>query len=260
MMALELEDRARARGARDLRDHRRLRLDVRRLSPRADGSRRRADREVHARRDRQVGPRAGRDRLHQLSRHVDAAERRDRIALHAPGVRHARRAHSGVVDEVDDRPSAGRERSGGRGRHRAGAVARLPAADDQPDRVPIRDCDLDFIPNAGPRRVAGGGALQLPWIRIEEQRARARPIHPRAIARRAEMDDVAIAGAGPAGALAAAILARAGLRVQRVRSRALSTSQALRRHAESRRARGASPSRRRRRRSSRTAIRSTACC
>ena len=76
MMALELEDRARARGADDLRDHRRLRLDVRRVSPRPDGSRRRADREVHAGRRRQVGAVAGGNRLHQLSRHVDTAERR----------------------------------------------------------------------------------------------------------------------------------------------------------------------------------------
>ena len=44
MLVLEREDRARARAARDLRHDRRLRIDLRRLSPRADGSRRRADR------------------------------------------------------------------------------------------------------------------------------------------------------------------------------------------------------------------------
>ena len=72
MVVLEREDRARARGAHDLRDDRRLRLDLRRLSPRADGSRRRADRPRDAARDRAVGPRARGDRLRQLSRHVDA--------------------------------------------------------------------------------------------------------------------------------------------------------------------------------------------
>ena len=55
MLALELEDRARARGAQDLRDRRRLRVHLRRLSPRADGSRRRADRPLHAGGDRPVG-------------------------------------------------------------------------------------------------------------------------------------------------------------------------------------------------------------
>ena len=47
MLVLEREDRALARGAHDLRAHRRLRLDVRRLSPRADGSGRRRDRALH---------------------------------------------------------------------------------------------------------------------------------------------------------------------------------------------------------------------
>ena len=36
---------------------------------------------------------------------------------------------------------------------------------------PDPDCDLDFIPNQGRAAVAGRGALQLPWVRIEEQRA-----------------------------------------------------------------------------------------
>ena len=52
MLTLELEDaRPRAR-RRDLRHHRRLRLDLRRLSSRPDGPRRRADRPLHAHGDR----------------------------------------------------------------------------------------------------------------------------------------------------------------------------------------------------------------
>ena len=34
-------------------------------------------------------------------------------------------------------------------------------------------CDLDFIPNARPRRAGRGRALQLPRVRLEEQRPRA---------------------------------------------------------------------------------------
>ena len=39
MLVVEREDRARARGAKDLRRHRRLRIDLRRIPPRADGAR-----------------------------------------------------------------------------------------------------------------------------------------------------------------------------------------------------------------------------
>ena len=47
--------------------------------------------------------------------------------------RHADRG-AGIVDQVDDRPSAGRERRGGRGRDGAGDDARPAAADDQSRR------------------------------------------------------------------------------------------------------------------------------
>ena len=63
------------------------------------------------------------DRLRQLPRHVDAAERRGRVALRAPGVRRARRARAGLVDQVDDRPPAGRQRRRRRRDRRAGAAA-----------------------------------------------------------------------------------------------------------------------------------------
>ena len=58
MVVLEREDRARARGATHLRVDRRLRIDLRRLSPRADGAGRRGDRPRDDPGDRAVGPRA----------------------------------------------------------------------------------------------------------------------------------------------------------------------------------------------------------
>ena len=83
MLALEREDRARARGARIYATidgyastcdaYHRVQMDP-------DGEQIvRCMHEAVA----QVRPRAGRDRLHQLSRHVDAAERRHRVAVHA---------------------------------------------------------------------------------------------------------------------------------------------------------------------------------
>ena len=87
MVALERESRARARGARVYATidgyastcdaYHRVQMDpdgeqiVRCMT--AGG--------------RALRPRARRDRLRQLSRHVDAVERRDRVALHAPGLR-----------------------------------------------------------------------------------------------------------------------------------------------------------------------------
>ena len=56
----------------------------------------------------------------------------DRVAMHPSGVRRAGRARARVVDQVDDRPSAGCQRRRRHRHHRAGAVARLPAADGQP--------------------------------------------------------------------------------------------------------------------------------
>ena len=117
-------------------------------------------------------PGARRDRLHQLPRHVHAAERRDRVAVHAPRVRRAGRARAGLVDQVDDRPPAGRQR---RGRHRgdgACPVARVPAADGEPARP--RSGVRHGLPAAGgPRGASCRGAVQLPGVRVEEQRRRA---------------------------------------------------------------------------------------
>ena len=83
------------------------------------------------------------------------------------GDRAERRA--GIVDQVDDRPPAGRQR---RRRHRdvgPGAVARLPAADDQPARTRSR-LRSRLHPQHRPPGVGRRGALQLPWLRVQEQR------------------------------------------------------------------------------------------
>ena len=101
------------------------------------------------------------------------AERRGRIAVRASRVRRARRSPRGIVGEVDDRPPAGRERRRRRRHGRAGAVARLSAADDQPSRARsgVRS-RLHSEPR--PRRRRGGRALQLSRLWIEEQRDRPR--------------------------------------------------------------------------------------
>ncbi len=82
MVVLEREDRARARGAQDLRVDRRLRLDLRRVSPRADGAGRQGDRARDDAGDRAIGPRAARQ-IGYVSYHGTStlAERRRRIAV-----------------------------------------------------------------------------------------------------------------------------------------------------------------------------------
>ena len=214
-----LDGGARARGTRagarraHLRDHRRSRVDVRRLSSRADGSGRHADRPRDAAGHRAIGPRARGDRLRELSRHVDRAQRCRRVALRAPAVRPAGRSRSWVVDQVDDRPSAGRER---RGRHRhggAGAAARLSAADDQPGRGRSR-----LRPRLHPeRRPRGRGAAALCNCLGFGSKNSAIVLGRAGAWRkccRERETDVVVVGAGPAGAIAALVLARAGVRVR----------------------------------------------
>ena len=146
------------------------------------------------------------DRLRQLPRHLDAVERRDRVALRAARLRPPCRRGARVVDEVDDRPSAGGERRGRRGGHRDGADARRAAADDQPRR-PGSGVRHGFHSEHRARRRGRRRALQLSRVRIQEQRAgpRARPMTP-----------ALVVGAGPAGTVAALVLARAGVHVRLV--------------------------------------------
>ena len=219
--SLEREDRALARGVARLRAHRGLRLDVRRVSPRADGSRRRRNRPLHRDGARRARSAAGRDRLHQLPRHLDAAERRHRVEMRAARVRRACRSRSRLVHQVDDRPSAGRQR-------------RAPAS--PPPRWRCSDGILPPTINLdepGSRRATwtssrtrraradiDAGALQLPRLRIEEQRARCSDgfegTRGRVGRGRTPVPDVLVVGAGPAGSVAALVLARAGVRVRLV--------------------------------------------
>ena len=77
-----------------------------------------------------------------------------------------------VVDQVDDRPPSRRQRRG-RDRHRrARHAARIPAADDQPDR-PRSRLRPRLHSQRRPRRRGVRRALQLPGLRIQEQCDRA---------------------------------------------------------------------------------------
>ena len=138
MIVLEREDRARARGARVYAtiDGYGSTCDAyHRVQMEPDG-----EQIVRAMslRDRSLRTAARRDRIRQLSRHVDGAERRCRVALRAPAVRRSRRPRRRLVHQVDDRPSAGRQRRCRHRDHRARAAGAVPAADDQPGRRPIR--------------------------------------------------------------------------------------------------------------------------
>ena len=142
---------ARARARRDdLRDGRGLPLDLRRVSPRADGSRTaprssRAMRGAVERSDRAL------EEIGYVNYHGTSTQLNDAIESQCTrrvfGALADRRA--GLVDQVDDWPSARRQR---RGRHRgdgAGAVARVPAADRSTCVDPDPACDLDYVPERG---------------------------------------------------------------------------------------------------------------
>ena len=167
---------------------------------------------------------------------------------------------AGLVDQVDDRPSAGRERRGGHRDVCAGVVARLPAADHQ--SVDARSGLRPRLHSQhGPRHRRRGRALQLSWIRIQEQRDRHRQslTRSREDAQRVSHAAARVRRARERACRGTAEVPRsfgcrnrrrrpcrgnsgAGTRARRrprqaLRSRALSTSQAVRRHRQPWRAR-----------------------
>ena len=94
MLVLEREDRARARGAKvyaSIDGYGSTCDAYHRVQMAPDGDE--IVRAITTAIDRS-GRRAGGDRLHQLSRHVDRHQRRRRVAVRAPGVRRARRARA----------------------------------------------------------------------------------------------------------------------------------------------------------------------
>ena len=94
ILVLERLERARGSRRKSLRGGRILRVHVRCLPSRADGSRRGRDRPLHGTGACARGPVARVHRLRQLSRHVDGAERSRRIPMRADDVRPARGAAS----------------------------------------------------------------------------------------------------------------------------------------------------------------------
>ena len=179
MVVLEREDRARARGATRLRDDRRLRLDLRRLPPRADGSRRRADRPRDAAGDRAIRPPDRGDRLRQLSRHVDDPQRRrsNRAACAQLFGRAPTRIAGSSTKSMIGHPQGASGAAGIVTTALAMANGFLPPTINLDDPDP--ECDI----STSSRTRAGGRArrrraLQLPRLRLEEQRDRARRAAP----------------------------------------------------------------------------------
>ena len=141
--------RARARRA-DLRVHRRLRIDVRRLPPRADGAGRRGDRPRDDAGRRAVRPAA--EEIGYVSYHGTSTVLND--AVESRCVRevfgaHAERLAGSSVKSMIGHPQGA---SGA-----AGVVTAMLALDRQflPPTInhtdPDPDCDLDYVPNQGRR-------------------------------------------------------------------------------------------------------------
>jgi 3-oxoacyl-[acyl-carrier-protein] synthase II len=85
-------------------------------------------------------------RLHQRPRHLDQDERRQRDAGDQEGLRRPRPQADGQLDQVDDRPHAGRSRRC-RERHlRPGPGPRGDPPDHQLHHAGS-ECDLDYVPN-----------------------------------------------------------------------------------------------------------------
>ena len=88
-----------------------------------------------------------RDRLHQRPRHLDADGRRDRAGRGRAAAGRARRQGDHVLDQVGDRPPAGRGRRG-----RGGLHARWPSATRSRRRpststIPSVETPIDLVPH-----------------------------------------------------------------------------------------------------------------
>ena len=171
MLVLEREDRARRARRADLRDDRRVRVNLRRLPPRPDGSRWRSDCPRDAARARPVRPSAGGDWLRELSRHLDGVERCGRVAVRT-------RLFGAIAADV---PGSSTKSMIGHPQGASGAAGVVTAALALRDGFlpptinlasPDPDCDMDFIPNKGRAAQPIARAVQLPRLRLEEQRDR----------------------------------------------------------------------------------------
>ena len=173
MLVLEREDRALARGATRLRAHRRLRVDLRRLSPRADGSRRRRDRPLH--RDRAVPARDRRpEEIGYINYHGTSTQLND--AIESRCVRRVFGRHADAVPGSSTKSMIGHPQ-GASGAAGVATTALAMTRGVLPPTINLDDpdpaCDMDFIPNTARAGRHRRRALQLPGLRIEEQRARA---------------------------------------------------------------------------------------
>ena len=97
-------------------------------------------------------------------------QRRRRVAVRPAGAPAARRSRAGLVHQVDDRAPAGRERRRGHRDSGAGAGARVPAADHQSVRAGSGAATSTSSRTPAAQVDVAGRALQLPRVRIEEQR------------------------------------------------------------------------------------------
>ena len=170
MVVLEREDRARARGARiyaSIDGYASTCDAYHRVQMAPDGARDRArddagDRALRATRARRSATSAITARRRSLN---DAVESR---CVRQVFGRHADRLPGSSVKSMIGHPQGA---SGAAGIVTAAlAIDRgfLPPTINQHDPDPA--CDLDYIPNQGRSRGDRGGALQLPRVRIEEQR------------------------------------------------------------------------------------------
>ena len=123
--------------------------------------------------------RAGRSRLRQRARHLDARRRRRRVARDRRGLRRARDRQEalGELDQVDDGPPARRRRRGrdarsARSRSREGQRP----ADDQPRSTRIPSARSTTSPNTARERRVAPRDEQLVRLRRHELRAPAFPL------------------------------------------------------------------------------------